>query len=138
NTNNATYDTFIKFVYLTYHQYFISEQKFFDAETHIRRHRLRQCTNEGSNAYFFDSGSFFKERELEVNRFQNKVMQDSILGYENWIKSLKETEGRVQEVSEWAQSLDAELKRLYQTNNMLKTFTSVRRILVWIKSKLFK
>lgn len=131
-------DTFVKFVYLTYHQYFISEQKFFDAETHIRRHRLRQCSNKGSTAYFFDSGSFFKERELEVNRFQNKVMQDSILGYENWIESLKQTESRVQEVSEWAQSLEAELKRVHESSKMLHGFTVANRTWVWIKSKLFK
>lgn len=131
-------DTFVKFVYLTYHQYFISEQKFFDAETHIRRHRLRQCSNKGSTAYFFDSGSFFKERELEVNRFQNKVMQDSILGYENWIESLKQTESRVQEVSEWAQSLEAELKRMRESSKMLHGFTVANRTWVWIKSKLFK
>jgi len=138
DTTKETDDTFVKFVYLTYHQYFISEQKFFDAETHIRRHRLRQCVNKGSNAYFFDSGSLFKERELEVNRFQNKVMQDSILGYENWIESLKQTESRVQEVSEWAQSLDTELKRMRELNKTLSDSTVGRRTLMWLKSKLFK
>lgn len=138
NTDKAIDDIFIKFIYLTYHQYFVNEQRFFDAETHIRRHRLRQCGNSGSRAYFFDSGSIFKERELEVNRFQNKVMQDTILGYENWIESLKQTESRVLEVSSWAQSLDAELKRMHDLSKMLKFFTLGRRALVWFKSKLLK
>lgn len=135
----ATDEALIKFVYLTYHQYFISEQKFFDAETHIRRHRLYQCVNNSSTAYFFDSGSFFKERELEVNRFQNKVMQDSILGYESWIERLKQTESRVHEVSEWAQSLETELKHERELNGKLQNAVSWGgRVWVWLKSKLSK
>lgn len=138
DTAKATDDIFVKFIYLTYHQYFISEQKFFDAETHIRRHKLHQCTDKGSVAYFFDSGSYFKERELEVNRFQNKIMLDSILEYENWIKSLKQTESRVQEVSEWAQSLDAELKRMIKLNKLLRIVSVGHRAWVWLKTKLLK
>lgn len=137
-TVKTTDDIFVKFVYLTYHQYFINEQKFFDAETHIRRHKLYQCTDKGSVAYFFDSGSYFKERELEVNRFQNKVMQDSILGYENWIKSLKQTESRVQEVSEWAQSLDEELKRIIELKELSHGISVGHRAWVWLKTKLLK
>lgn len=139
DTTKVKNDAFLKFVYLTFHQYFISEHKFFDAETHIRRHKLRQCANIGSTAYFFDSGSFFKERELEVNRFQNKVMQDSILGYEHWIESLKQTESHVQEVSEWAQSLDTELKRVLELNKELsKTSRGFAVVYQALKSKLFK
>ncbi|OEE68105.1 galactoside O-acetyltransferase [Enterovibrio norvegicus FF-33] len=107
-------DLLLKFVYLTYHQYFLSERKFFDAETHLRRHKLKKLTSDESKAYFFDHGSYFKERELDVNRFQNKVLQDSILGYENWIQSLKETESSVHEVSSWAQSLDKQLAHANQ------------------------
>lgn len=110
--SNAYYvdnEKLLKYVYMTYHQYFLSEQEFFDAEFHIRRNLLRKNTSQNSKAYFFNSGSYFKERELEVNRFQNKVLQNSILGYEKWIEDLKETEKSVLEVSDWAQSLNNEL-----------------------------
>ncbi|MCS2161496.1 methyltransferase domain-containing protein [Scandinavium sp. H11S7] len=96
----------VKFVYLTYHQYFFAENKFFNAEFHIRRFLLKKSVQKNSSAYFFDSGSYFKEREILVNRFQNRVLQNSILGYEKWIETLKVTEKNAMEISEWAQSLN--------------------------------
>ena len=103
-------DVLLKFVYLTYQQYFIVENRFFNAEFHIRRYLLSKSAGKNSTAYFFDSGSYFKEREILVNRFQNKVLQNSILGYEKWIETLKVTEKNAMEISEWAQSLNLKVQ----------------------------
>lgn len=118
----------LKFVYLTYHQYFFSEVKFFSAEFHIRRFLLSKSAGKNSQAYFFDSGSYFKDREVQVNRFQNKVLQDSILGYEKWIETLKVTEKNAMEISEWAQSLNLKLQD-YEDRRSSGTLRSyIRRI----------
>lgn len=106
---------FLKLVYLTYHQYFFSETKFYDAEFHIRRHLFKKTSKSVNYNYFFDNGSFFKDREIQVNHFQNKVLQKSILGYEEWIKSLKQTEKNAIEISEWATSLNVNKQELETT-----------------------
>ncbi|WP_313108233.1 methyltransferase domain-containing protein [Atlantibacter sp.] len=103
---------FLKLIYLTYHQYFFSETKFFDAEFHIRRHLFKKTTKSTNYNYYFDNGSFFKDREIQVNHFQNKVLQKAILGYEEWIKSLKKTEENAAEISVWATSLNSHKKEL--------------------------
>ncbi|ADO47915.1 DapH/DapD/GlmU-related protein [[Enterobacter] lignolyticus] len=104
-------DLLHKFVYLTYHNYFLSEQKFFNAEFHIRRHLLQKINHFSGTQYFFDSGSYFKDREIQVNRYQNKVLQNTIRNYEAWVEQLKETERRAIEVSEWAQMLNTKLQK---------------------------
>ncbi|HBT3176109.1 capsular polysaccharide export protein, LipB/KpsS family [Klebsiella aerogenes] len=121
---NADDATLLKFVYLTYQQYFISESKFFNAEFHIRRLLLSKSTDVGSTAYFFDSGSYFKDREIQVNRFQNKVLQDAILGYEKWIETLKITEKNAMEISEWAQSLNLKIQE-YENKKRLAPVTKM-------------
>ena len=103
-------DLLQKFVYLTYHNYFLSEQKFFNAEFHIRRHLLQKTNYFSGTQYFFDSGSYFKDREVQVNRYQNKILQDAVRSYEEWIEKLKETERKAIEISEWAQVLNMKLQ----------------------------
>jgi acetyltransferase-like isoleucine patch superfamily enzyme/ubiquinone/menaquinone biosynthesis C-methylase UbiE len=121
-------DSLLKFVYLTYHQYFFSEVKFFNAEFHIRRFLLSKSADKDSQAYLFDSGSYFKDREVLVNRFQNKVLQDSILGYEKWIETLKVTEKNAMEISEWAQSLNLKLQEYEKSKISGKVLHYIRRI----------
>lgn len=108
----------LKFVYLTYHQYFFDSTKFMGADSHIRRFLLMKSFEKDSLAYFFDSGSYYKDREIQVNRFQNKVLQDSILVYEKWIESLKVTEKNAMEISEWAQSLNLRLQKYEGKENI--------------------
>lgn len=133
NTNVVDNETLLKYIYMTYHQYFVSERDFFDAEFHLRRNALRKSVSSNSKAYFFDSGSYFKERELEVNRFQNKVLQDSILGHEKWIESLKKTESSALEVSDWAKSVNEELALAKAEIDRLKSFSAKDSIKLIIK-----
>lgn len=108
-----------KFVFLTYHQYFFDEVKFFSAEFHIRRYLLSKNAEANSTAYFFDSGSYYKDREVTMNRFQNKVLQTALLGYEKWIEQLKKTEKNAMEVSEWAQGLN---QKLLESENRIRDY----------------
>lgn len=125
----------LKLVYMTYHQYFFNEAKFFSAEFHIRRFLLKKSCAKGSMAYFFDSGSYFKDREVLVNRFQNKVLQDSILGYEKWIETLKVTEKNAMEISEWAQSLNLKVQQYENMAQQKKNNVGVfDRVLNFFKS----
>jgi acetyltransferase-like isoleucine patch superfamily enzyme len=121
-------DELLKFTYLTYHQYFFSEDKFFNAESHIRRFLLNKTSGKMSTSYLFDSGSFFKDREILINRFQNKVLQNSILGYEKWIESLKITEKNAMEISEWAQTLNARLQEYENSSRAQTLINRIRRI----------
>lgn len=130
--NNMDDNTLLKLVYLTYHQYFFDENKFFDAEYHLRRFLLNKSAVNDSKAFFFDGGSYYKEREVMVNRFQNKVLQDSILGYEKWIESLKITEKNAIEISEWAQSLNQQVQELQRKEvQLLSELQTIKKSLLF-------
>ncbi|CAK9884442.1 MAG: hypothetical protein XXXJIFNMEKO3_00828 [Candidatus Erwinia impunctatus] len=107
-------ENLLKFTCMTYHQFFFNEVVFFDAEYHVRRYLLQKNATRGSQSYFFDSGSFYKDREILINRFRNKVLQNSLVAYEKWIEQLKVTEANAMEISVWAQSLNEKLQAYEQ------------------------